>query len=551
MPRRKGNGGSDDENRMLAGIVMPAIADQVSRLAAEQIAAASRPKTEQEMRTAQILATLDELGGHQVGEDSIQFTGQQIILPEDMQGKMDQVVRFLEEYEEGMNTHFAMSRTFNYRPYDVAAAFDRAMKRVFGVSGVGKAQFSFFGVTPPEYISVPSGPNGATMQVPWEKITFSLLDAEFYLEKARSAEYGIVGKIRVEAPKRNRKRIEGFFKVVQEELRENSIYRGKAITAHPDQPEFLDLAGVDPEKVIYTENVEAQLRLNLWDALQFTDELRARHVPLKRAVLLHGPNGTGKTMAGGLAGLLATTARVPWTYILVRSKDDALEALNTARMYSPALVMIEDLDTMASSNQDRDQIKAVLDRLDNVQAKGAEVMVVFTSNYADQLDKNVVRPGRLDAVIEIGALDDQGYERLVKATIPPELLGDVDYEEVCKSLRYTDVHGEVQGFLPAFAVEAFRRTVRFSIAREAIGGDKEITTSDLLTAANGMADHIRLMELASHSSDARPTIDSALGDLFTRALIGTHAVFGPADENEGDIHNIFNNVAAEFEVDKK
>lgn len=539
MPSRKRNG-----DRELSQFIMPAIAEDVAKLAADQIAAASRPKTEQELRTAAILATLDELGGGNVGDDSVVFTGQQIILPEDMQGKMDEVVKFLVTYQESMETHFNMNRTFPFRPNDVAAAFDRAMRRVFGVAGVGKAQYSMFGVTPPEYKSVPSGPKGQTIQVPWELVEFSLLEASFYLEASRSAEYGIVGKIRVEAPKKHRNKIQGFFNVVEEELRERSIYRGKAITAHASEPGFLDLEGVDPERVIYTEEVERQLQLNLWDPLKYTAQLRKRGVPIKRSVLLYGKNGTGKTMAGGLAALLATLNG--WTYILVRAEDDAMEALNTARMYSPSLVMIEDVDTLASANQDRDRIKMVLDRLDNVEAKGGEVMVLFTSNYAHTLDKNVVRPGRIDAAIEVEALDDPGYERLVKSLIPEELLADdVDYAQFCESMGYTDIHGQPQKMLPAFAVEAINRAIRFSIAREAIGEDPVINTGDLLTAAHGMAAHIKLLEEASFAGDAKPTLDKAMEEMVGKVLAGTHGVFAPIEEGEG-IHSIFDGVQVEL-----
>lgn len=541
MPSR--DNGRKQQERELAQMLTPVLRDDMARIAQEAIGAAARPKTEQELRTEAILATLDQLGGAQVGEDSIVFAGSRIILPEDMVGKMDKVVSFLMEYEESQNTHFNISRTFPFRPYDVAAAFDRAMKRVFGVSGVGRAQFSFFGVTPPEYISVNAGPNGQTIQVPWEKVEFSLLEADFYLEKAKSPEHGVIGKIRVDAPKKHRKRIEGFFKVVEEELHERSLYRGQAITAHPTEPEFIDLSAVDPKRVIYTEAVEEQLEVNLWAPLRYTQALRDTNIPLKRAVLLHGPNGTGKTLAGGLAGMIAT--QNGWTYILVRSQDDALAALETARMYSPALVMIEDLDTMASANNDRDQITLVLDRLDNVQAKGAEVMVIFTSNHAAKLDKNVVRPGRLDAVIAVEALDAQGYERLVKALIPADLLdGDVDYAAVDESMHYTDPKGALKGFLPAFATEAILRSMRYSIARNQ-GRPDTIKTADLVSAANGMAEHIALMDAASQADDARPTLDEALSEVITGAMENMVGSFEPKEEG-GDIHSILNDAKVEF-----
>lgn len=537
---------SDRSKRAAGNELAKLFGTEMGKIAADQIKAASRPPTADELRTVQILQTLETLGGAKVGEDSIVFTGTQIVLPADMEGKMDQVVQFLEEHEEAQNAHFNIKRKYNYRPNDVWAAFDRAMKKVFGTGGIGKAQFSMFGVEPPEYTSVASGPNGQTIQVPSGKVAFSLLDANFFLEATRHPEFGIIGMITCDAPKKHRNKVEGFFKVIQQELVENSIYRGKAITAHPSEPQFLNLDAIDPTRVIYTEAVEEQLRVNLWAPLQYTQTLRENKIPLKRAVLLFGPNGTGKTLAGGLAAMLAT--QNGWTYILVRAEDDALEALTTARMYSPAVVMIEDLDTVASANQQRDQIKLVLDRLDNVEAKGAEVMAIFTTNEAADLDRNVVRPGRLDVVIEVKELDRPGYERLVKALIAPELLetdknGDslINYDEVCAAL---------DGFLPAFATEAIQRSMRYSIMRNG-GKPGIITTQDLVLAAEGMAAHIALMDAASRAVDKRPSLETALTGVITDALSDTAGKFVAIEGDASDIHSVFQNVQVEYARDGK
>lgn len=520
---------------------------EVGKIAAQQIQKASRPPTEQEKRTAAIMATLDELGGKIVGDDNIVFEGTQIRLPKDMEGKLDEVVAFIETYAENQNAHFNMTRKFNFRPNDVAAAFSRGMKRLFGVSGVGKAQFTMFGVVLPEYISVNSGPNGETIQVPWGQVEFGLLEAVFNIGKAKSAEFGIVGEISVEAPKKNRNKIDGFFKIVAEELALRSIYRGHAITAHPTDPQFLDLNAIDPERVIYTQDVEVQLRVNLWAPLQYANQLRANKIPLKRAVLLYGPNGTGKTLAGGLAAMLAT--QNGWTYILVRSQDDPMAALETAAMYAPACVMVEDLDTVASANVQRDQITLVLDRLDNVAAKGREIMVIFTSNEAAELDRNVIRPGRIDAAIEVGALDRPGYERLVKALIVPELLAeDIDYDEVCAAMYYFDETAkEEKGFLPAFATEAIQRSMRYRIMENS-GEPGVITTSNLVDACKGMASHIALMDAASRANDKKSSLDAALGESITRALSATVGKFTPIEEGS-ELHPILENAQVEYAKD--
>lgn len=503
------------------GSTKPVDAEELARILADtdRLDAngdAVKGESEQEKTTKRILAALDALGGQTVGDDSLVFAGQKFILPADMEGDIRGAVRYLEDWDEQQNTEFSFSRTYNYRPYDGAAAFERAMKRVFGTSGIGKKTYSLFGSNPPEYRTIPSGP-GTTMQVPWGTVEFSPIQAEFELGATMDSEFGIVFELSVEAPRRNRKRVEGFFTVVEDELTRHSIYKGQAITSEAMEPRFLDVAKIDSSKIIYRQEVITQLDVNMWAPLRYTSALRETGVPLKRAVLVHGPNGTGKTMAGLRTAQIAVENG--WTFILVRVGDDPLEALKTARVYSPAVVWVEDLDVIASAENtsNRRKISKVLDVLDGLQGKGSEVMAGFTTNFVEKLDKSVMRPGRLDAVIRIAELDAEGYERLIRALTPEHLLSpDVDMAAVT---------AEYEGFLPAFAAEATQRAVRYSIARNA-GKAGVITTEDLVDAARGMRDHLALMDAAQHTGSDVVTLDDKLSDTVRNAV---QALYGAND----------------------
>ncbi len=483
-------------------------------------------RSEAEATTKAILAALDELGGKNVGEDSLLFQGTQFILPESLHGDISAAVDYLQEWDEQQNTEFEFSHQFNYRPFDGAAAFERAMKRVFGSSGIGKATATMFGRIPPRYRSISSGSHGETLQVPWGDVTFSPLSATFTLDANVNREFGLVFDLSVTAPRRHRRRIEGFFDVIERELREHSIYKGKAITPDGMEPAFVNTDGVDPAQVIYRQEVMTQLEVNLWAPLKYSDALRNTGVPLKRAVLVEGPNGTGKTLSGLLTAQIAEANG--WTFILVRAGDDPFEALNSAKMYAPAVVWIEDLDVIAGTDsvRNRAQVSKVLDALDGVQGKGLEVMAGFTTNFAEKLDKGVMRPGRLDAVIHIAELDANGYERLVRALLPNGLLApDVDFGEVTASY---------EGFLPAFAAEAAQRAVRYSIARNQ-GKPDAITTHDLVSAANGMRDHLRLMEDAQHGGQKTDTLDDKLAELVRGVVDGTKGNMHHSDHGGYDI----------------
>jgi transitional endoplasmic reticulum ATPase len=187
-----------------------------------------------------------------------------------------------------------------------------------------------------------------------------------------------------------------------------------------------------------------------------------------------------------------------WTFILARpGQDDVEDVLKTAQLYAPAVVWYEDIDNIAEG-ENKLQISKLLDTLDGTTAKGVEVLAGFTTNHVHKIQKGVLRPGRLDAVIHVDGLDAAGFEKLVKVSLR-DLLGDVDFAKVAEAF---------DGFLPAFAKEAIDRSVRYSISRNG-GKPGLINTADLVQAAEGLRPQLELMADAKEGA-AQPTLDNAL-----------------------------------------
>jgi hypothetical protein len=468
-----------------------------------------KPVSKEEARRQQLMQVLDALGSESIGDDSVAFEGTKIVLPADLQGPgaYRKARDILLEMEKAEDQEFEFSRTFPYRPYDGAAAFARAMKRVFGTAGIGNTWRDMFGGKHlPQLLSVDIGVN-KRLQVPWDEVRFTELDATFEVGGMVDPERGVLSHISVEAPRKHRARIEGFFTVIEEELKERSIYRGKAINGSGN-PGFFDTTKVNSRHVIYTGEVMTQLNANVWAVIDHSKIMQQAGIPLKRAVLLEGPWGTGKTLAGALTAQHAVDNG--WTFILVRPEDSPLDALRTAQLYAPAVVWVEDVDNVASKNKSRAQISQVLDAMDNIAGKNQSVMCGFTTNYPELIERGMLRPGRIDAVIHLDALDRDGIEQLVKVTVPSTLLKDIDYDEVAKAY---------EGYVPAYAVEAAQRAVRYSIARNQ-GPASAIATSDLVAAADGLRRQLDMMNGAAESDD-QFTVESALKQVIVSAAEDT------------------------------
>ena len=309
-------------------------------------------------------------------------------------------------------------------------------------------------------------------------------------------------------PRRFRHHIEGIFRLIEEELATNSMYRGKAFDGQ-EVPQFLDLSGVDASKVVYTAEVLDRLGTDIWALIRYPEQMREMGLPLKRAVLLEGPYGTGKTLAAYLTAQIAQEHG--WTFIYGRpGRDELGDLMATARLYQPAVVFFEDVDTVASADG-VDDVSRMLDILDGMQSKGTEIICILTTNHIDRLHKGMVRPGRLDAVIHIGALDPPAVERLIRSLVPEQLLtGSVDWPAVGAAM---------EGFMPAFCKEAIDRAMRWNLARNE-GKPSALETIDFVTAADTLRPQLELMGRAGEHGGVE-SVGAAISRTVRNSIDGT------------------------------
>lgn len=134
-----------------------------------------------------------------------------------------------------------------------------------------------------------------------------------------------------------------------------------------------------------------------------------RGIPWKLGIVLHGPPGTGKT---SLIHALASDFGFDIKYV------KSLHGLGAAFMSGTRndLFVIEDIDTiagalsreaerpgLASGSDGPAPLHEILNAMDGMQTPDGLKFIV-TTNHLGRLDPAIIRPGRIDDVIEIGPL---------------------------------------------------------------------------------------------------------------------------------------------------
>lgn len=217
--------------------------------------------------------------------------------------------------------------------------------------------------------------------------------------------------------------------------------KARAVLGVPDGKKvtFADVAGADEEKQELQEVVDF-----LRDPKKYT-EIGAR---IPHGILLVGPPGTGKTL---LARAVAGEAEVQFLSI---SGSDFVELyvgvgasrvrdlFDQAKKVAPAIVFIDEIDAvgrrrgsgLGGGHDEKEQtLNQLLVEMDGF-AKNQGVIVLAATNRPDILDPALLRPGRFDRQIHVGAPDVKGREEVLKVHAKNKRLDDsVDLKLVAKT----------------------------------------------------------------------------------------------------------------------
>ena len=221
---------------------------------------------------------------------------------------------------------------------------------------------------------------------------------------------------------------------------------------------YEDIGGLDEELELVREIIELPLS---------NPELFTRlGIDPPKGVLLYGPPGTGKTL---IARAVANEVDAHFDTIhgpeIVskykgESEERLREAFETAAENAPAVIFLDELDSIAGTRDDSAdmenrvvaQLLTLLDGLDSDE----EVVVIGATNRVDDIDPAIRRGGRFDREIEIGVPDQAARREILDVhTRDMPLDEGVDREALAGRL-----HGFVGADIASLAREAGMAALR-------------------------------------------------------------------------------------------
>ena len=201
---------------------------------------------------------------------------------------------------------------------------------------------------------------------------------------------------------------------------------------------FADVAGAD-------EAVEELYEIK--DFLQNPGRYQALGAKIPKGVLLYGPPGTGKTL---LARAVAGEAGVPFYTI---SGSDFVEMFvgvgasrvrdlfEQAKQNAPCIIFVDEIDAvgrqrgagLGGGHDEREQtLNQLLVEMDGFDAR-TNVILIAATNRPDILDPALLRPGRFDRQIPVGAPDLAGPPGDPDGALEGQAVRpDVNFEQLAK-----------------------------------------------------------------------------------------------------------------------
>lgn len=187
---------------------------------------------------------------------------------------------------------------------------------------------------------------------------------------------------------------------------------------------------------VYIESNEKDKLLN--DIIEFIDEEDTYNhygIPYKRTYLFEGLPGSGKTsLIFAIASKLKMDISI---FNFGPDVDDAIFMKAISSLPANSILLLEDVDALFVERESKVKscisFSGILNTLDGV-SRRHKLITFITTNYVDKLDSALLRPGRIDYIVNFTYACKEQIEMMFKQFRP----NDSSFEEFYNKIKHRE-----------------------------------------------------------------------------------------------------------------
>ncbi|MCW3997679.1 MAG: CDC48 family AAA ATPase [Candidatus Bathyarchaeota archaeon] len=263
----------------------------------------------------------------------------------------------------------------------------------------------------------------------------------------------------------------------------------KEVTPTAMREVYIEISNVRWEDVGGLEEVKQHLKEAVEWPIKNPGMFTKLGIKPPKGILLFGPPGCGKTL---LARAVATESEANFISIkgpevfskwVGESEKAIREVFRKARMASPAVVFLDEMDSLAprrglglsDSGVSQRVISQLLTEMDGIVTL-ADIVVIAATNRPDIVDSAVLRPGRFDRLIYVPEPDEKSrLEIFIIYTKDMPLASDVDLIPLAAKTKYYS-GADIESLCREAAMHALRRDLS---AREVTMNDFQVALKEV------------------------------------------------------------------------